>query len=104
MATTFAEAATNIWATNAQPPVVVYQPVGVTNYPGATITLYAVANGQGLGSLTYRWQQNGTNYPGASANILNIPSAQTDANGNYTLIVTTPYGLSVTSSINSTPS
>jgi hypothetical protein len=99
MATTFAEAATNIWATNAQPPVVVYQPVGVTNYPGATITLSAVANGQGLGSLTYRWQQNGTNYPGASANILNIPSAQTDANGNYTLIVTTPYGLSVTSSI-----
>ena len=99
LTTTFAEAATNIWATNARPPVVVYQPVGVTNYPGSTITLSAVANGQGLGNLTYQWQQNGTNYPSATANILTIPSVQTNANGDYTLIVTTPYGLSATSAV-----
>jgi hypothetical protein len=99
VATTFAEAATNVWATNAVAPSVVYQPIGVTNYVGASISLSAVANGQGLGSLTYKWQQNGTNYPGANANILNIPSAKIADSGDYTLVVTTHYGLSATSSV-----
>jgi hypothetical protein len=99
-ATTFDEAATNVWATNAVPPSIVYQPtVGVTNYVGAAISLAAVATGQGLGDLTYRWQQNGVDRPGATANILNISSAATGDSGNYTLIVTTPYGLTATSSV-----
>jgi hypothetical protein len=99
-ATTFSEAATNVWATNAVPPSIVYQPiVGVTNYVGAAISLAAVATGQGLGDLTYRWQQNGVDRPGATANILNISSAATGDSGNYTLIVTTPYGLTATSSV-----
>ncbi len=99
-ATTFDEAATNVWATNAVPPSIVYQPiVGVTNFVGATFSLAAVATGQGLGDLTYRWQQNGVDRPGATANILNISSAVTGDSGNYTLIVTTPYGLTATSSV-----
>ena len=98
-ATTFAEAATNVWATNAVPPVIVYQPVGLTNYVGNPVSLSAVANGQGLASLTYQWLQGGVPYPsGNGANILHIPSAQTTDDGSYTIVATTPYGLSVTSS------
>ena len=56
-ATTFAEAMTNIWTTNAVPPVVVYQPTAVnSNFVGSTFSISAVANGQGLASLTYDWQ------------------------------------------------
>jgi hypothetical protein len=102
VATTFAEAATNIWATNALAPTIVYQPVGLTNFIGAAISLSVVANGQGLGNMTYQWKQNGNNYTGGSggtANVLSISSAQTSDSGNFTLVATTPYGLSVTSSI-----
>lgn len=102
LATTFPEAATNVWATNALPPVIAYQPVGVTNYVNASISLAGVADGQGLGNMTYQWQQNGQNYTGGNggtANILTISSAQTTDSGNFTLIATTPYGLSVTSAI-----
>jgi hypothetical protein len=101
IATTFAEAATNVWKTNAVAPVIVYQPVGATNFSGSSITLSAVANGQGLGNMTYQWQENGTNYTAnpSTANILSISSAQTTDSGNFTLIATTPYGLSVTSAV-----
>jgi hypothetical protein len=103
VATTFAEAMTNIWGTNAQSPVVVYQPVGLTNYIGNPISLSAVANGQGLASLTYQWQQGGTNYTGgdngANHSVLTVSSAQATDGGDFTLIVTTPYGLSTTSAV-----
>lgn len=108
LATTFAEAATNIWATNAVPPTIVYQPIGVTNYVGASISLGAVANGQGLGNLTYQWQKSASpnnsspsdvSNPNGNSNILPISPAQTSDTGYYTLIVTTPYGLSTTSSV-----
>jgi hypothetical protein len=100
LATTFAEAATNIWKTNAFAPLIVYQPVGNTNFVGASISLSAVASAQGLGNVTYNWLQNGTPYPnGNGTNILAISSAATTDSGNYTLVVTTPYGLSVTSAV-----
>jgi hypothetical protein len=104
VATTFAEAMTNIWATNARPPVIVYQPVSsTTNFVNGSFSLSAVANGQGLGNLTYQWQQGGTNYTGgdngANHNILTVSSAQATDSGNFTLIATTPYGLSATSSV-----
>ena len=100
-ATTFAEAATNIWNTNAVAPTIVYQPtVGITNFINNSITLSAVANGQALGNLTYQWFQGSNPYPtGNGANILTIPNAQASDSGDYTLVVTTPFGLSVTSSV-----
>jgi hypothetical protein len=98
VATTFAEAVTNIYPTNALPPVIVYSPAGVTNFTGSTFNLSAVANGQGLGSLTYQWQQNGANVsnPNGNSNILPFSNASSGTNA-YDLIVTTPYGLSTTS-------
>jgi len=102
LATSFAEAATNVWSTNAVVPVMVRQPVGTTNYTGAAFILAAIVNGQSLGNLTYQWQLNGQNYTGGNggtSNVLAISSAQVGDSGNYTLIATTPYGLSVTSTV-----
>jgi Immunoglobulin domain len=102
LATTFAEAATNVWKTNALPPVIVYQPsIGTTNYTGAALSFSIVANGQGLGNLSYRWQLNGVDYTAnpSTTNVLTISSAATTDSGDFRAIVTTPYGLSVTSSV-----
>ena len=112
IATTFSEAATNVWATNAVAPKIVYQPTAVTsNFVLGAVSLSAVANGQGLGSLTYQWQVSaaannsnpvnvsGADFSGVNANVLNINNAQTTDSGYYTLVVTTPYGLSTTSSV-----
>jgi hypothetical protein len=112
IATTFSEAATNVWATNAVAPKIVYQPTAVTsNFVGGAVSLSAVANGQGLGSLTYQWQVSaaannsnpvnvsGADFSGVNANVLNINNAQTTDSGYYTLVVTTFYGLSTTSSV-----
>lgn len=109
LATTFDEAATNIWATNALAPTIVYQPTSVTsNFPGSSVTLSAVATGQGLRNLTYQWQVSATSNnaspvyvsnPNGNSNIFPISEAQTTDSGYYTLVVTTPYGLSVTSAV-----
>lgn len=109
IATTFAEAATNVWSTNAVSPVVVYQPAAATsNFVGSTFSISAVANGQGLGSLTYQWQKSATpnnanpsnvSNPNGNSNIFGFVNAQTTDTGYYTMIVTTPWGLSATSAV-----
>lgn len=101
MATTFTDAATNIWATNAVSPVIAYQPKGTTNFVGVPISLTAVAAGQGQANLTYQWRTNGVNIsnPDGNTNILNLSSPVASDSADYTLVVTTPFGLSVTSSV-----
>lgn len=103
VATTFEEAATNVWSTNALPPVIVYQPKGGTNFSGNPVVVSAIAAGQGLANLTYTWYKNGALYddPNNSPDIntLSFPSAIPDDSGNYALVVTTPFGLSTTSSV-----
>ena len=117
VATTFDEAATNVLATNAVAPKIVYQPVAsIFNFPSAVFVLSAVANGQGLGSMAYQWQVasstnaqgrlvspanlvDGGDITGSSTNILSFSSAVTGDSGFYALIATTPFGLSVTSSV-----
>ena len=108
VATTFAEAATNVWSTNAFAPTIVYQPAAATtNYQNAAVSLSAVANGQGLGNLTYQWQVSSSPLNTSPANVsnsngnTNILSVPTSSTGTryYTLVVTTPFGLSVTSSV-----
>lgn len=97
VATTFDEAATNVWPTNAVSPVVVYQPASRTNFVSDSVLLGAVVDGQGLGNITYQWQKDGSDISGATANIYSIPSAAVTDTGNYQVRATTPYGLSVTS-------
>jgi hypothetical protein len=117
VATTFDEAATNVLTTNAVAPKIVYQPVASqANFPSAVLAMSAVANGQGLGNMTYKWQvassTNGAgqlvspsdvsdsgDITGSKTNLLSFSSAVVGDTGNYDLVVTTPYGLSVTSSV-----
>jgi hypothetical protein len=110
VSTTFLEAFTNgVASTNALAPKIIYQPiVGITNFPTSSIYLSAVANGQGLGNLTYQWQKSATpdnaspspvSNPNGNSNVLPFSSAQTTDSGYYSLVVTTPYGLSVTSAV-----
>ena len=115
VATTFAEAMTNVMATNAVPPTIVYQPQGVSNFVGSTFSLSAVANGQGLANMTYQWQVSATtnglgmqvspvnvsggSFSGVNGNILTDNNAQLDDTGYYALIATTPRGLSATSAV-----
>ena len=102
VATTFDEAATNVWNTNAVAPIIAYEPVSGTNFVGETALVSAVAAGQGLGSMVYEWYKNGApfaNPSGTSTNALVFASAVVADSGNYQLVATTPYGLSVTSQI-----
>ena len=101
VATTFDEAATNVVPTNAIAPKIVYQPLGTTNFVNASVSLSAVAAGQGQAGLTYQWYQGATpkTNPNGNTNVLTITPAQITDSGNYTLVVTTPYGLSVTSAV-----
>lgn len=99
-ATTFIEALTNTMATNAVPPTIVRIPVAGTNFVGATVELTALVNGQGQGNLTYQWKRDGGDIsnPNGNANVFTISSVAVSDTGNYQLAVTTPYGLSTTSS------
>jgi hypothetical protein len=106
--TTFVEALTNGAATNAVAPKIVYQPAAVTtNFQNDVVSLSAVADGQGLGSLIYQWQVSSSpantspanvSNPNGNSNILGVPTG-TVGTSYYTLVATTPWGLSVTSSV-----
>jgi len=100
-ATTWDEAATNVWTTNAVAPIILRPPVTRTNFETDAVNLFAMGAGQGLGSLTYTWQKNGAPIANANgnSNVFSIASAVVGDSGNYRMIVTTPYGLSATSAV-----
>jgi hypothetical protein len=100
-ATSFDEAATNVWSTNAVGPVVVLQPKGGTNFIGDAVSIASAAAGQGQGALTYTWLKDGAGVANANgnSNVLAISSAAVSDTGNYQMVATTPYGLSATSAV-----
>jgi hypothetical protein len=100
-ATTFNEAATNVWSLTPVAPVIAYAPKGATNFAGDNVLLSGVAAGQSLGNLTYTWLKDGGLYsnPNGNTNTLHFPSALTTDSGEYQLVATTPYGLSATSTV-----
>ena len=59
---------------------------------GANVTFDPTARGSA--PLSFQWQLNGTNLPGATSATFNIPNAQTNNNGPYLVIVTNNYGSS----------
>jgi hypothetical protein len=101
VATTFDEAATNVWPTNAVAPIVAIQPKTRTNFVGDAMNLFGIIAGQGQASIAYQWVKDGANIsnPNGNSNVLSFTSAQTTDSGNYSLIGTTPYGLSVTTAV-----
>jgi len=101
--TTFNDAATNIWPAVAVSPAIVYSPKAGTNFVGNAVFMSGVANGQGLGNMTYTWLKNGAPFtnPDGNTNTLNFPSALVSDSGDYLLVATTPapYSLSATSAV-----
>jgi len=101
VANNFEEAATNVWSTNAVAPIIVSSPSSGTNFPVDSISLSAIAAGQGIANFTFQWQKDGADIvnPDGNTNVLNFPSAAVSDSGNYRMIATTPFGLSVTSAV-----
>jgi hypothetical protein len=99
VASTWDEAATNVWSTNAVAPVIISSPVSRTNFVGDAVSLVALASGQG--ALTYQWQKDNANVANANgnSNVFGIASAAISDTGNYQMIATTPFGLSATSAV-----
>jgi hypothetical protein len=76
-------------------PVIVGQPVGQTLFPGPSAILYAKAFG--LLPLSYQWQFNGTNLPGATQACLTLTPVRLADSGNYAVVVTNNSGSVISS-------
>jgi hypothetical protein len=66
-------------------PVIVVQPVSVTNSVGANVTFSVVATGSG--PLNYQWQQDGFDLPDKTDSSLSLTNIQDSDEGEYTVIV-----------------
>ena len=75
------------------PPTIVTQPIRRTAAEGIQISL--TVNATGVGNLTYQWQLNGQNIPGATSSTLVLSAVRPSANGNYRVIIGNPYGTTI---------
>jgi hypothetical protein len=71
-------------------PVVTLPPLGSTNNAGSSFALSA--SPIGIPPLSYQWQLNGTNLPGATGLTYTNADATIADGGDYTLVVTNLYG------------
>ena len=76
------------------PPSIIVPPVSQTLTQGTTLNLSVTATGSP--TLTYQWRFNGSTFPGATSPFLSLLNVQESAQGDYTVVVSNPYG-SVTS-------
>ncbi len=74
-----------VLAVNSATLNITSQPQSQTVLAGANVTFSVLASGSGL--LTYQWQRDGTNIPGATASILNLLLAQTNQQAAYSVVV-----------------
>ena len=75
------------------PPTIVTQPLSRTSAEGTQVSLTVTATG--LGNLTYQWQINNQNIPGATSSTLVLSAVRPSANGNYRVIVGNTYGTTI---------
>ena len=71
-------------------PRITIQPLSQQTGAGRVVRLTALA--VGVAPLSYQWQKNGANVPGASTPSLVLPNAQYRDSGSYALMVTNPLG------------
>lgn len=71
-------------------PFITRQPTGNSIIAGGPITFSVVADGTPV--LTYQWQLNGVNIPGATSSSLSIPNAGVLDSGTYTVLISNAYG------------
>ena len=73
-----------------QPPAITAGPSNVFAISGSNATF--MVSTTGYGPLSYQWQLNGTNIPGAVASSLIVSNAQIASSGNYQVVITNLYG------------
>jgi hypothetical protein len=74
----------------SEPPVITQQPLSQTLAVGSELRLSVEATGDD--PISYRWQFNNFNIPGASSKEFIIPNAQIEDSGNYKVVVSNPEG------------
>ena len=80
----------NVTVTDSVPaPVIVSAVQSQTVTAGSDVSFTVVASGS---DLTYQWQFNGSNLPGATGSTLNLTGVQLADAGSYTVLVTNPGG------------
>ena len=77
------------------PPVINTQPQGTTLQPGNPIAL-SVSVG-GTGPFQFQWRLNGLNLPSQTGPTLNVASAQFKDGGAYSVVVSSPGGVTISS-------
>jgi hypothetical protein len=75
------------------PPTIVTQPISKSPAEGTQVSLTVTATG--LGALTYQWQVNNQNIPGATSSTLVLSAVRPSANGSYRVIIGNPYGTTI---------
>jgi hypothetical protein len=80
-----------LYLLEASPPTIVTQPQSASLYVGDNLKLSATAGG--TVPLSYQWQQNGTNLPGATnTSLIFTPTVASNA-GTYVLVITNFLGV-----------
>lgn len=82
--------------TVVSPPSILVQPTGGNFAAGGPLTLSVTADG--TAPLSYQWRRNGGNVAGGSSAVYSLASATTNDSGNYSVVVSNPYG-AVTSAV-----
>jgi Leucine-rich repeat (LRR) protein len=86
-AVTSSIAALTVWV----PPAITTQPLSRTNVTGTDATFSVAATG--TPSVSYQWQFNGNNIPGATTSAFTVNNVQLSSAGNYAVVVTNSAGL-----------
>jgi hypothetical protein len=76
-------------------PTIAKQPVNVTAAPNEAVTLSVTASG---GALSYQWQLNGVNIPGATSPTLSLTGLNPSQAGVYTVIISNVAGTATSKS------
>jgi hypothetical protein len=84
------EATLNVTSTNPVAPTIISQPQSQTVAEGANVTFSLVVSGSL--PLSYQWSRNGTAIDGATAASLTLNHVQAGQAGDYSVVVSSPYG------------
>ncbi len=80
-------------------PVIITQPVGSTNVPGATGSTTLSVTAAGAPPLTYQWLSNGVAVAGASTSSFGVANTGAIGSSSYSVVVANSLGYSVTSAV-----
>lgn len=79
---------------NPMAPLITVAPSNVVVHPGATARI--IAKAVGTPPLTFRWQFNGRDIPGATSSTLTITNSQASNAGNYQLFISSSVANAIT--------